>query len=587
MRARYFGVLLLFAVGVAPLVIAGLFMSNRAERTALAAIERGNRLVAERAAKRLGAYVGSELQAIEMLAAPLATSLSLAPRQAERLLKNYRLMLPHLRALDVLGNDCHETATSRLDGVTKTRCGEAAVDAALAGTAYRGQVKLSDDFAPAMTIGVPLKIAGEDVGAAVAEVDLVGMWPAVDEIVVGQEGYARLVGKDGVLIAHGDPEERRAVFQRKTDAFAAQVASAKGAGVRYKNSQGTDVLAVAAFVPELGWTLIVEQPVAEAFAASSLMRRDLAIIVAFAALLALAVGLFVGTKQVRTLEAMRVHANKVGQGDLDARVPLPRMVELRSLAEAMNELPAELQKLHEQIRSQERLTAFAQVSAGLAHDLQVPIDAVRSSCEHAVSANSLPEAVDALRRATDVHLPRLASFVRDLRRLAKQGSLPLELDKIDPRKLAEQVFAEAKANLKWEGIEFAVSGDAHEILADSSLLQRAIGNLVSNAADACAEAGEHGTVTIAVENADNEAVLFSVADSGVGIAPERLDDLFRHQFKSHKHSTGVGLGLGVTKHVADAHGGHLAAESKRGEGSTFILTMPVRPPHEARSEEAE
>src|SRR5262249_44629026 len=205
-------------------------------------------------------------------------------------------------------------------------------------------------------------------------------------------------------------------------------------------------------VPKLGWTLIVEQPIAEAFAGASLMRRDLWLAVGLAAIFAIAIGYLVGRKPIRSLEDMRLHALEGASGNIEARIQdIHRLAELKQLALAMNEMAAALHKLQEEMKSQERLNTFARVAAGLAHDLQTPIESIRGACDLMLARPQDESAREMLQSAARSHLPRLHRYVRDLRRLAHDGKVPLEVQSINPRMLAERVARDASTSPKWMG----------------------------------------------------------------------------------------------------------------------------------------
>jgi signal transduction histidine kinase len=541
-------------------------------------VKSGNRRVAARAASRLAAYVNEETRLLQTIGASLGPAVHANAEQSERILKNYRITFTELRELDFvgMGPDCQEIATSRIDGKTRQRCDAPGARKALGGEVYRSEVRLSGDFAPVMDVALPIQIAGRQVGVVLAQINLVGIWPAVKEVHVGKSGYARLVTSEGTLIAHGDPQERRNVFKREKDRFAERVKADDPDGEVYQNAQGERVIAVAAQDDVLGWKVIVEQPVAEATVGSRRMRRDLLIIMACALLGAMALGLLFGRAPVRALQGMKRHADQVASGNLDARVALPKLQELRSLADALNRMAGELKRLQEEIRAKERLSTFARVAAGLAHDLQMPIESIRSACDVAIAHPEDQDARDLLKSAAEMQLPRLHRYVRDLRRLAHDGKIPLDFQAIDPRHVADQVVHDAANSPKWQGIDFVAEGDASRVWADESLLVRAVSNLVGNAADACVQrTPPEGRVCVRVYDTDDQAgLVLEVSDTGVGIAADKLEDLMRHDFKSTKRNSGVGLGLGVARHIAAAHGGVVTAESQAGVGSTFRLTIP-------------
>jgi signal transduction histidine kinase len=239
-------------------------------------------------------------------------------------------------------------------------------------------------------------------------------------------------------------------------------------------------------------------------------------------------------------------------------------------------MAAELARLQDEIRAKERLSTFARVAAGLAHDLQAPIESVRAACDLAIRHPQDEGARDLLRSAASVQVPRLSRYVRDLRRLAEEGHVPLDLQSVDAHAIAEQVIGAARVEPKWEGVEFAVEGRCEPIWVDQSLLERAITNLVGNAADACVGlADPRGHVTVRLgDTGRGDHLTIEVIDTGVGIAAAALDQLLVNDFRSTKRNSGVGLGLAVSRHIAAAHGGAITAESRLGVGSTFRLSVP-------------
>jgi two-component system, NtrC family, sensor kinase len=573
-RARYYALFGLVVIGLLPLAIAGALMMSRAEKTSLGQATLSNQRVAEGVARRLAAFEQSRMELLGTLADALNPNAHLTPQQAAWIIKGYQISFRHLRSIDVVGagSDCMEIATSRLDGKLRPRCGETSVDEALAGRFYRGPVRL-EQSSPVMAMGVPLSLAGEKVGAVVADVDMVGIWDVVNEVKVGRLGRARLLSGDGTLLAHGDPTQRGQVFAPYKDpALEPLRTSARGAGYRY-DSGGRDVLAVAATVPGAGWTVIVEQPVEEAFDAAASMRSALWRVVLVSIVVMGLVGFLVLRGPVGTLEAMRQHAVRIGHGELDARLPEPRVRELRDLARQLNLMASELGTLQDEIRRRERLSTFAQVAAGLAHDLQKPIERTRDACHYVLTSPDDPNAMEALRRSWDGDLARLARYVLDLRRLAHEKDLSLVPTSVEPRPLADRLIADVTASPRWMDVKFEVKGEAEAVWADEDLVVRALGNLIHNACDACL-GRDPSQVTVEIGDEENgQIVYFAVRDTGQGVKPERLDEILSGTFKSDKHTTGIGLGLAVARGVARAHGGSLEATSRVGQGSEFRLRL--------------
>jgi signal transduction histidine kinase len=115
-------------------------------------------------------------------------------------------------------------------------------------------------------------------------------------------------------------------------------------------------------------------------------------------------------------------------------------------------------------------------------------------------------------------------------------------------------------------------------------LERAAVNLIHNALKFTSKGGS----VIASATCQGEAVILSVTDSGAGIAPEEQPRVFERFYKvDHaRQSEGTGLGLAVVRHTVEAHGGTVSVKSQQGKGSTFTISLPVKPHHSGNSHNA-
>jgi signal transduction histidine kinase len=124
-------------------------------------------------------------------------------------------------------------------------------------------------------------------------------------------------------------------------------------------------------------------------------------------------------------------------------------------------------------------------------------------------------------------------------------------------------------------ISMVVGDDVPIISADANMLERAIINLVDNAIKYTPNGGD---VEVGVHRRDNNLVV-SVKDSGLGIGPEHVRALFQRHYriprKEHKRVKGSGLGLFIVRSVAQRHGGEAWVESEEGNGSTFLISVPL------------
>jgi two-component system, OmpR family, phosphate regulon sensor histidine kinase PhoR len=132
------------------------------------------------------------------------------------------------------------------------------------------------------------------------------------------------------------------------------------------------------------------------------------------------------------------------------------------------------------------------------------------------------------------------------------------------------------------GLELESAGAPDElVLADSDAVNQVFGNLIENAIK---YGGAGGRIRISARALD-DAVEFCVQDFGPGIASEHLGRIFERFYRVDKarsrESGGTGLGLAIVRHIVQAHGGRVRAESELGSGASFCFTLPLAEPWQA------
>jgi two-component system sensor histidine kinase SenX3 len=232
--------------------------------------------------------------------------------------------------------------------------------------------------------------------------------------------------------------------------------------------------------------------------------------------------------------------------------------------------------------------------ANVGHELKTPIGALQLLSEALLDATEPvsgkgpaadpAEDVAAARRfAERIHheSTRLGRLVTELLELSRvQGAEPLpERTPVSVDWLVAEVLDRARTGAAAKQIEINVGGqDGLTVYGSGNQLATALTNLVGNAV---AYSPEESEVVIACRSADDH-VEIAVTDRGIGIAPKELDRIFERFYRSDRARSratgGTGLGLAIVKHIATNHGGRVDVTSMLGEGSTFILRLPARPP---------
>ena len=283
------------------------------------------------------------------------------------------------------------------------------------------------------------------------------------------------------------------------------------------------------------------------------------------------VGYKIARHGIRPVEEMATTARHISSTNLRERILAEGYPsELASLANTFNQM---LDRLEE---SFERISRF---SADIAHDLRTPVNNSRGEAEVALArARTIDEYRDVLESCLEEAV-RLSDLVGDLLFLARAESplTHLRRERVNVAELLDGVreYYEASAAEGSVSLTTAVADEPVIAELDRTLLQRAVGNLVSNA---LAHTPAGGAVVLR-SNTDSSTIRIAVSDTGVGIPAEALprvfDRFFRVDSSRSQASGGTGLGLAIVQSIALLHGGNVRISSQPGRGTTVTLHMPV------------
>jgi PAS domain S-box-containing protein len=220
------------------------------------------------------------------------------------------------------------------------------------------------------------------------------------------------------------------------------------------------------------------------------------------------------------------------------------------------------------------------VLAVVSHDLRNPLSTILFSASRAAGLAAPGEAGDKLRRSAETirrSAERMNRLINDLLDVAaiQAGKLSVKPAPQAAGALLREVAEafQAPAREKGLALEVAAGPELPRVTADRDRVIQALGNLVGNAI----KVTKAGRVALSAEPAGPQLV-FRVADTGPGIAPDVLPRLFDPYVRGRDAPySGTGLGLSIAKGIAEAHGGRIGAESEPGKGSTFWLALPIAP----------
>ena len=216
--------------------------------------------------------------------------------------------------------------------------------------------------------------------------------------------------------------------------------------------------------------------------------------------------------------------------------------------------------------------------SNLSHELRTPLASLKALTE-TLQDGALDDP-PAARRFIDqiqVEVDALTQMVTELLELSRieSGRLTLDLTPVSPRDLLLSASRRMELQAERAGLRLRVEcgDDLPRIKIDSQRLEQVLVNLIHNAVKFTRAGGE----IVLLTEAEPGVVMIAVQDTGIGIPEEDVSRIFERFYRVDKSraGSGTGLGLSIAKHIVEAHGGKIWAESVEGRGSTFYFTIPV------------
>lgn len=281
----------------------------------------------------------------------------------------------------------------------------------------------------------------------------------------------------------------------------------------------------------------------------------------------------------RRIERLTAHADAVGEGRLDVRVPVEGEDEVARLEAHVNAMAERLSGVladlsAERDRVEGLLSERRRLYLTLSHDLRTPVAAIRARLEPLVDREGGPERDELARLREDV--VRLEALLLDLFAVARAdaGRLPVRSVACDAAEVARSVV-ETFRPLAWQRGRVELLADSDRTLpralADPERLRQVLGNLVHNAARACPPGG----VVLVRTEGSADGVRVSVKDTGPGL-PDGSDPFDPRPAAETAEERG-GVGLSIVRDLALAMGGRVEARSLPGGGACFSVLLPAAP----------
>ncbi len=456
---------------------------------------------------------------------------------------------------------------------------------------------------PGITVAAPVLSAGNRVSGVVGvDIEIADISTFLSQLSIGEQGLAVILNENADVIAHpnfadiadqaadgtvdfvnvheiSDPVTRAAFagFDQTADLSDEVVQS----GFEYAGEAYLTLLGPMTGT-SLPWIISVFVPENDFIQGIKDNRRRNIWIAALISLLSAIAGVTLAELILRPVRAFAVRTSLVSQGEVSAHEPLPGTYqELRDANQTLiseiakrRELDARNQDLNRELSHATRVNMMGQMATGLAHELSQPLTAITQNVDTAISlAQQDPDNPTELLRVLselDEQAHQGGDIIRSLRGFVRK-------DTNTPARFAlPDLIAQTCRLMRHEATEHDVTiashvGDLPEVLGNRVGIAQVLTNLLRNAIEAMSSAdSERREVTISAQQ-DGEYVRVSVADTGPGIASDLV--LFK-QFQTSKPD-GLGLGLSISRTIAEANGGRLWYKTDGADGTTFFFTVPI------------
>ncbi len=425
-------------------------------------------------------------------------------------------------------------------------------------------------------------------------------------IAFGERGHAAIVDHTGSLLAHPLEDWWSSMKNiARLEPVRRMLARETSTTVFFSPALKADMVAGFTFVPTTGWGVMIPQPLSELRDHTESFLFWTILVAVVAVLAAAAASWFLASYLTRPLSLIAGASRRMSEGEYSVTIPEAGGVsttEVEDLRQAFNSMSTDISAKNAALSK-----ALEEANAGMrekttflttiTHEIRTPLNGIlgiaevlRNSSATSTAAEQ-NEMFEMLRGSAD----RLLTIVDDVLEMSRieAGQVTVRRTPTTIRRLIADIMAEfgGPARAKALSLDSDIDADVPDIIeSDPTRLYQILSNLVVNAVKFTVHGGVHIRVRRSGQRGPDDRIVFVVKDTGIGIDQESLSKLFQPftQFRGprdHHDRGGSGLGLSISKSLADLLGGDIEVESTMGEGSTFRVSLPLVALSEDRSTE--
>ncbi len=394
----------------------------------------------------------------------------------------------------------------------------------------------------------------------------------------GDINEVMIIDQRGYVYAHPDPQYMNKNLEAHPLVAEIRELNKEGATGFYSDLEGQSIIGSYRKVKSTNLYVVVSTPTKTAFKAAEILIRSVIVFGVGFGLIGIVIAIFVAGRITKPLHRLQVIAEKIGLGDFKILVDVSSNDEVGALAKSIDTMKSSLLEREEALEhskmaliQSEKMSAFGQLSAGIAHEVKNPLAGILGHAQLAKGKTQDPDMkkhIEIIEKETR----RTKEIIENLMKFARA-----EKAELTPTNLYETVNSTCDLvdhQLTLMGVKITKKlNTVQKVNANSNQLQQVFLNIMMNAGHAM-EKSSVKELTVYLEEA-KDCVRVRIQDTGSGMSPEVQKRIFEPFFTTKPAGKGTGLGLSVTIGIVRDHNAKIYVQSEIGKGTVFFIDFPL------------
>ena len=417
-------------------------------------------------------------------------------------------------------------------------------------------------------------------GVIAIDLDYQKIIEIVKVIHIGDRGYAFLVDQKGRNIAHPDFKPYYYDLDTYPDPSLKELVLEMMAGTSGWKSyffKGENKVATFEPIKTVSWSLAVTIESDELTKEATAIRNRVIQFVLIAIVFTIIGVSILSYYLLRPVRNLVTATNRIANGDLSQDIPVHSRDELGDLTHSFNRMMKNLSRIHNELLRSEKLISLGRLSAGVAHEIRNPLNAMKGAIVYLQRKRSSDTLIKEYTGVVSEEIDRLSQLVTEFLYFARQSTPEFVLTDLNRLIISTLSFFQKEAIAKDIRLNTLLAEDLPRIHIDPRQIEQVLINLFINSMDSMPSGGELIVITNALrkdgENSHPYMVQITVEDFGEGIERKNLKNIFDPFFSTKE--TGTGLGLPLSLGIIEAHGGSISVTSQEGAGTRVIFKLPL------------